>query len=361
MNLSLGIVGLPNVGKSTLFNALTKQQVLAANYPFATIDPNHGIVAVHDQRLIKIAEVEKPTKVVPAVVEFVDIAGLVKGASEGEGLGNQFLANIREVSAIVHLVRAFKDDNITHVENSVNTQRDIELINTELILKDLESVEKRIKDLSGKSKSNPKLVPAYEYFTELQKYLSDGNLAKSFTKDTTDEISMLRKEMFLLTDKPVIYLVNSSEDLFEAAKTEVQNMVDKNDLVIAMDVKQESELALMTEEERSEFMIELGIERSGLDILTEEAYKVLGLISFFTSGQIESRAWTIVNGDTAPVAAGTIHTDIQTNFIAADVVNWEDFVNYGGWNKARENGKVRLEGKNYVMQDGDVVLFKHNG
>ncbi len=361
MNLSLGIVGLPNVGKSTLFNALTKQSVLAENYPFATIDPNHGIVPVYDERLTKIAEVEKPEKVIPAVVEFVDIAGIVKGAAEGQGLGNKFLANIREVSAIVHVVRTFKNDNITHVENSVDAKRDIELINTELILKDLESVEAKIKALGSRARANPKLAHVLEFFTKLQAFMSDGNLAKDFQMTETDEVKEERKTLFLLTDKPVIYLANSHENEFEESKKIVKEAAGENATVIPMDVKTEAELAVMDDDERKEFMVELGIEKSGLDILTWEAYSTLGLISYFTSGPKESRAWTIKREENAQQAAGAIHTDIMNNFIAADIVSWADFVECGGWVKAKEKGKVRLEGKTYIMNDGDVVLFKHNG
>jgi len=359
MKLSLGIVGLPNVGKSTLFNALTKQDVLAANYPFATIDPNHGIVPVFDERLDKIFVVEKAAQKIPAVIEFVDIAGIVKGASEGEGLGNKFLSNIREVSAIVQVVRAFEDENITHVENTVDPARDIELINTELILKDLESVEGRINSLTGAARANPIVKTHLEYFEKLRDHLSDGNLANQFKQSTDDDIKQLRKELFLLTDKDVLYIANTKEgdeDLVQKIKDSVNNS-----LVIPMDIKQEAELIQLDDADRAEFMQGLGIEKSGLDILSEKAYDLLGLMSFFTSGPTESRAWTIAKGTHAPEAAGAIHTDIQENFIAADVVNWKDFVDFGGWNGSKENGKVRLEGKDYVMQDGDLVLFKHNG
>ncbi len=360
MNLSLGIVGLPNVGKSTLFNALSKQQVLAANYPFATIDPNHGVVPVHDNRLTKIAEVEKPQKVTPAVVEFVDIAGLVKGASKGEGLGNQFLANIREVSAIVHLVRAFEDQNITHVENSVDPRRDIELINTELILKDLETLSKKLGLLESQARSNPKLKPSYDYVLGLQNHLEQEKLALSYPHSTNEDVMSIRKDLFLLTDKPVIYLVNTTDSIKDESVLKVKELVGNNFEVMGLDVKQESELASMDDLERLEFMKELGINKTGLDALTELAYKSLGLISYFTSGPSESRAWTIEKGTKAPAAAGVIHGDFEKMFIAADVVSWDDFVDLGGWLKAKEKGKVRLEGKNYEVKDGDVMLFKHN-
>lgn len=358
MNLSLGIVGLPNVGKSTLFNALTKQQVLAANYPFATIDPNKGIVAVNDERLFKIAGIENPKKTVPAVVEFVDIAGLVKGAAEGQGLGNKFLANIRETSAIVHLVRAFQDGNITHVENSVDPKRDIELINTELILKDLETLDTKVKTLGSKARTNAKLQTAFDYMQEFQKFLSDGNLAIDFPHSVNEEAEFERYNSFLLTDKPVIYLVNSSEGRFEEDKAIVQSIVG-NKVVIPMDVKTESELAQLNDEERKEFMEMLGVVKSGLEILTLEAYKLLGLISFFTAGPDECRAWTIKNGSKAPQAGAAIHTDFEKKFIAADVCAYEDYFQSNGWNQAKEVGKVRLEGKEYVVKDGDIMVFRH--
>lgn len=360
MNLSLGIVGLPNVGKSTLFNALTKQKVVAANYPFATIDPNVGIVPVTDYRLDRIAEVENPEKTTPAVVEFVDIAGLVKGAAEGEGLGNQFLANIREVNAIVHLVRAFQDPNVTHVENSVNPERDIELIHTELILKDLETIAKRKASLESKARVEKELQPHLEYVSRLEEHLSDGKLANLFEYSSNEDINKTRAELFLLTDKPIIFLINTDVENADKSIEQIKNLVGQDKTVMAMDIKTEAELAELNDEDRREFMKELGISHTGLELLTQKAYQALGLISFFTAGPKEVRAWTIKNGFTAPQAAGTIHTDFEKNFIFAEICTYNDFGENNGWNGAKEKGKVRLEGKTYIMKDGDVVLFKHN-
>ncbi|MDQ6985692.1 MAG: redox-regulated ATPase YchF [Candidatus Dojkabacteria bacterium] len=360
MKLSLGIVGLPNVGKSTLFNALTKQQVLAENYPFATIDPNVGVVAVHDERINKIAEVVKPNKTVSATVEFVDIAGLVKGAAEGAGLGNKFLANIRETNAIVHLVRAFNDGNITHVENGIDPKRDIELINIELILKDLDSVKNKIGSMAAKAKFDQKLKQAVTHLEELYKHLEEGKLAVDFPMPKDEDVKYERRNIFLLTDKPVIYLVNATEDQFEESYKMVKEIVGDKD-VITMDIKLEAELGEMDDGDRDEFMKDLGLEMTGLEKLTMEAYKLLGLISYFTAGVQEVRAWTIKKGENAKQAARAIHNDISDNFIAADVTSWDAFVELGGWVKVKDGGKLRLEGKEYIVADGDVVLFKHNG
>lgn len=358
MNLSLGIVGLPNVGKSTLFNALTKQNVLAANYPFATIDPNVGVVPVADQRLWKISEITKPAKTIPAVVEFVDIAGLVKGASEGQGLGNKFLSHIKEVSSIVHLVRAFENPGILHVETTVDPKRDIELINTELILKDLDTLNNRLNNIKSKARFDKKLELEANHLEKLISELNEGKLAVDVELPKDEDTLIARKSLFLITDKPVIYLVNVEDEKAEEAVKLVQSIVGDK-LVLNMDIKQEFDLASMTDEERIEFMQELGIEQTGLDKLTTEAYNLLGLISFFTEGPTEVRAWTIKKGSKAPVAGAAIHTDFQAKFIACDVCSYDDFVNAGGWNKAKEIGKVRLEGREYVVSDGDIMIFRH--
>lgn len=356
MNLSLGIVGLPNVGKSTLFNALTRQSVPAENYPFCTIDPNVGIVPVSDSRLNKLVELSKPAKVTPAVVEFVDIAGLVKGAASGEGLGNKFLSNIKEVSAIVHVVRAFENTNVTHVENSVDPIRDVELINTELIFKDIDTIDNRLSALKAKARFDAKLQKTMEHLEELKAFIGTGKLANQLEVTADETTQFERKSMFLLTDKPVIYLINATDDA--SGKAVAEKLEAKSYLV--MDIKQEYELASMNDEDRKMFMDDLGLEETGLDALTKVAYSTLGLISFFTEGPTEVRAWTIKAGSTAPQAASVIHTDFEKNFIAAEVCTFDDFVASGNWIKARENGKVRLEGKTYIVKDGDIMVIKHN-
>jgi ribosome-binding ATPase len=358
MNLSLGIVGLPNVGKSTLFNALTKQAVPAENYPFCTIDPNVGIVAVADERVSKIAEISKPAKITPAVVEFVDIAGLVKGAASGEGLGNKFLSHIKEVSAIVHVVRSFQNNNITHVENSLNPKRDIELINTELILKDIETVQVRINAIKAKARFDKELGEQLQYLESMENFLGESKLASDFEQSSIDHVRLMRKSLFLISDKPVIYLVNS-DDSNAQSNIELIKSVAGDKPVIAMDIKTESELASLSDEERSEFMKELGMEQTGLERLTLEAYNLLGLISYFTEGPEEVRAWTIYRGSKAPEAAAAIHTDFQKKFIAAEVCAYQDFIAAGSWNVAKTNGKLRLEGKEYVVVDGDIIVFRH--
>jgi GTP-binding protein YchF len=361
MNLSLGIVGLPNVGKSTLFNALTSSQIPAANYPFTTIDPNVGVVPVIDPRLDKLTELVQPAKVTPAVVEFWDIAGIVKGAAQGAGLGNKFLANIRSVTAIVHVVRAFQNTNITHVENSVEPKRDIELINMELILKDLETVSAKVKSFAGQARANPKLVPVAEMLERLEQHLSDGKLANQFEykKDDANQEEMFNS-LFLLTAKPMIFLVNSETEKLAANIETIKAVVPAGSQVLGMDIKLEADIAELPPADQAEYLQELGMEEPALARLTREAYSILGLMSFFTAGPTEVRAWTIKQGTKAPQAAGVIHTDFEKKFITAEVVKYEDFVASGGWNEAKDQGKLKLGGKDYVMEDGDVVVFKHN-
>lgn len=352
MGLSIGIVGLPNVGKSTLFNALTKNKVEASNYPFCTIDPNVGIVEVPDERLEPLAKAVKTQKIVPAIVEFVDIAGIVKGASKGEGLGNKFLAHIRECDAICEVVRNFEDENITHVSGKANPEEDKETIKTELILADLETMERKVEALKKETKGNPKKKPELDFAQEVLQLLSNGKPAREIK--TNEESSQWLKSYQLLSAKPHIYIYNSGEN---DAKLKSQNIKDNE---IWIDAKTEAQLAELEAEEREEFLKELGIAEPGLNKLIKKAYDILGLQSFFTAGEKEVRAWTIKKGSTAPQAAGVIHTDFEKGFIKAEIVNWKDLVEAGGWPQAREKGKVRLEGRDYIMKEGDVALFKFN-
>ena len=364
-NLEVGIVGLPNVGKSTLFNAITKAGAEAANYPFCTIEPNVGVVDVPDTRLNVLSDMFKSRKIVPAAMRFVDIAGLVKGASKGEGLGNKFLAHIREVDAIEQVVRCFEDDDITHVEGSIDPVRDIEIINTELCLADMETVEKTQVRLNKLAKAGDKKVKAQ--LVALERVMTAlGEAEPARRLEYTEEEMEIMNEMHLMTMKPVLYVTNVGED--EVADTSANKYVKAveeyaakdNAEVIAISAKMESDVAELPEEEAKEFLAMAGLEETGLDRLIKAGFKLLGLMTFLTAGEIESRAWTIKQNTKAPQAAGKIHTDFERGFIRAEIVSYDDLVACGSKGAAREKGLVRLEGKDYVMQDGDVVEFRFN-
>jgi GTP-binding protein YchF len=361
--LRLGIVGLPNVGKSTLFNALTSARALVANYPFATIEPNTGVVQVPDPRLDALAEIVKPERTVPAVVEFVDIAGLVKGASEGEGLGNQFLANIREVDAVLHVVRCFEDPDVQHVMGSVDPVRDREIVNIELGLADLAGVEKRLDKTARTAKSGDAQAKLEQkLLAQLQRTLAEGKPARAVVPAEDEEAAY--RSFNLLTAKPVLYAANVAEQEIGSGNQFVEQLRRaiardrENAEVVTFSAKVEAELAELAPEDRSQFLDSLGLTESGLDRLAHAAYHLLGLQSYFTAGEKEVRAWTVHRGDKAPSAAGVIHSDFEKGFIRAETVAYQDFVRVGGWKPAREQGLARAEGKEYVVQDGDVMLFR---
>ena len=363
--MKLGVVGLPNVGKSTLFNALTKAGAMSANYPFCTIEPNVGMVSVPDERLEVLGKMYSTQKITPATIEFVDIAGLVRGASKGEGLGNKFLSHIREVDAIVHVVRCFDDSKIIHVDGSVNPERDVETINLELIMADMESLEKQLARISKLAKSGDKIAKEQEaVYTLAYEQLQKGLPARSLELD--EKQAKILKGAFLITAKPTLYVANISQEQLNASITDEKVSVlreiakKENSEILEICAELEAELAELNEEDLALFKEEYGIKELGLPRLIKASYALLGLISYLTAGEKEVRAWTITKGTKAPQAAGVIHSDFERGFIKAEVVPYETLVSLGGYNQAKEAGKVRMEGKDYVVQDGDVILFRFN-
>ena len=365
--MKLGIVGLPNVGKSTLFNSLTKAGAESANYPFCTIDPNVGVVTVPDERLNVLGEMYHTKKIIPAAIEFVDIAGLVKGASKGEGLGNQFLANIREVDAIVHVVRCFEDSNIVHVDGSIDPMRDVETINLELIFSDIEVLDRRIAKTTRSARNDKAAAKELKLLEKIKAYLEDGRLAKNFDDFEDEEEEELFQSFNLLTAKPVIFAANVTEDDLpndgednEGVKALRKYAEEEKCEVFVVCAQIEQEIAELEDDEKKMFLEDLGLKESGLEKLIRASYRLLGLISYLTAGEPEVRAWTITKGTKAPQAAGKIHTDFERGFIRAEVVAYDDLIACGSHNAAKEKGLIRLEGKDYVVQDGDIMLFRFN-
>ncbi len=365
MGLSIGIVGLPNVGKSSTFNALTKaQNAQSANYPFCTIEPNRAIVEVPDVRLEALSKIIQPQKVLHSMVEFVDIAGLVKGASKGEGLGNQFLGNIKETDVILHLVRCFDDENVTHVEGSINPIRDIEIIDLELLLADLATLQKRIEKLIRQAKADKDAKLMLDIALQLQKHLESTKPVRTFEQKEEEAFKILNKELRFLSNKEVIFGANVSEEFLAQDNAYVTALkeyaMEHQCEVIKLCAKLEEDMVGMQEEEKKEFLVSMGCNESGLEQIIRSGFNKLGLISYFTAGVKEVRSWTIKKGDSAPIAAGVIHKDFEKGFIRAETISYEDFIKYGGETKAKEAGALRVEGKEYIVQDGDIMHFRFN-
>jgi len=364
MGLKAGIVGLPNVGKSTLFNALTSAKALAANYPFATKEPNLGVITVPDERLDQLSEIVSPQKTIPTTVEIVDIAGLIKGASKGEGLGNQFLANIREVDAIVHVVRCFEDENVIHVDGSVDPVRDKQIIDFELIMKDIETMEKRLEKLKKQAKSaNKEDIRKVEFAQRLLQHLEAEKPARSFPVEDDEE--EIYQDLYLLTGKPILYVCNVDEDSVHEGNEHSEKfqaaVADEDAEIILISAQIESEIAeLESKEERQEYLEAMGLSEPGVNKVIKACYNLLNLITYFTAGEKEVRAWTVHRGDKAPAAAGVIHTDFEKGFIRAEVIKYADYIQYGSESAVKEAGKMSVEGKEYVVQDGDVMHFRFN-